>query len=70
MKDSSDSVIALVLILVIFAVAMVASYFAKSYACRTGWEQSGYASKFGFITGCLVQKDGKWFPSSSIREID
>lgn len=38
--------------------------------CEAKWEHSGMASKWGFLSGCLVEVEpGRWIPEGRLREI-
>lgn len=57
------------LFLFIFVIIM-GLLWAKSYQCEQTWKDSGVLSKWSFSTGCLIQKDNKWLPANSYRNID
>lgn len=42
----------------------------NSYSCASKWEESEYKhTKYGFIAGCRVSKDGvHYMPATSIRD--
>ncbi len=42
--------------------------FVSSWVCNATWNESGYASKYGIVSGCRVQKDGRWIPEERFRE--
>jgi len=40
-------------------------------SCTGKWEESGFATKWGPVKGCIVQvPNGKWLPEDVIREMD
>lgn len=42
----------------------------NSYSCASKWEESEYKhTKYGFVAGCRVSKDGvTYMPATSIRD--
>lgn len=38
------------------------------YVCSSKW--SDFENRYGFIEGCMVKQDGKWFPSDRVRSIE
>ena len=39
-------------------------------ACASKWEGSGMKSKWGVLSGCMVQrKDGTWIPEKNMRDV-
>lgn len=64
-----ELMIFLVSVFVFIVLTLSAYYFLERYACSTKWEESGFQSRFGIVSGCLVkQKDGRWIPSENYRE--
>lgn len=60
-------VFVVIVLLLIFGGSMVLS----KMACHARWEQSGMATSWGVIQGCLVKlPDGRWVPDDRVREFD
>lgn len=55
---------AIALVVIIFG-ALV----SDSYQCSAQWENSGFSSKWGVMSGCQINKDGHWIPATAYREI-
>lgn len=57
---------------IIFAVvaAIIGSVISNA-SCKAAWAQSGLATSWGPIQGCLVQTpSGRWLPEDRARETD
>lgn len=44
-------------------------YVGNRIACHYRWEGT-HPSEYGLFSGCRIQKDGKWFPERTIRNLD
>jgi hypothetical protein len=38
--------------------------------CHGRWEESGYSVKYGMMSGCIVNFQGRWMPEKAIRALD
>jgi hypothetical protein len=38
-------------------------------SCHSRWSASGYETKFGVMSGCIVQVKGRWIPENAVRDI-
>lgn len=66
----SEFITGVVLACLIVAALCGGINWAHSSACETKWAESPYPhTKYGFVAGCRVSKDGKtYLPSTSVRE--
>lgn len=54
-------------IVVIVVLVLVGAY----YSCHAQWAESGMATSWGPVQGCLIQRpDGRWIPDSNYRELE
>lgn len=63
----SLSLIGITVILVIFTVIFSIKYALSAYSCHVRWSDSSFDSKYSFLSGCLVNKDGHWIPAKNLR---
>ena len=38
-------------------------------SCDSRWSASGYETKFGIMSGCIVQVKGRWIPEKAVRNV-
>jgi hypothetical protein len=56
---------------ILFVLFLGGSALFNYLGCKSQWERSGLQCDWRPIQGCMVQlPDGRWLPSSKIREID
>jgi len=68
-KQRGNSSIFFPVTLIIIVIAC--SFALEKASCTSKWEDSGMATRWGPIKGCVVQvPNGKWLPEDVIREID
>lgn len=72
MTDKEANRIAVSIAAVCIIVIAIASYAAGvwwgGYKCGSRWGQSGMATSYGLVQGCLIQHDGRWIPEQNYRE--
>lgn len=55
----------------IFVALISGSLALDSASCTSKWEDSGFATRWGPIKGCVIQvPSGKWLPENVVREVD
>ena len=70
LRELLEKIAAAVIFLAVMAIIIGGALWVGSLQCEAAWKQSGLATDWGPIQGCLVQrKDGTWVPSRTIREM-
>lgn len=57
------------LVVAFVVVILTITYVGNRIACHYRWEGT-YTTEYGLFSGCRVQKDGKWLPERTIRNLD
>lgn len=65
----SDKIVEFVVYMIVAVVLLGMAWGLASYRCSSKWSQSGMATSWGPIQGCLIQRDGRWIPSENYREL-
>jgi hypothetical protein len=54
----------------LFVAAAIGWWIFGNITCSSRWEHSGLHSRFGVMTGCMVQYKGRWIPEDRYRATD
>lgn len=70
-KDFIKFIVVVIVLLVTCATfATIGVTTAGRITCNNTWEESGYAHRYQFSTGCMIRDtDGLWLPADVIRII-
>jgi hypothetical protein len=56
-------------VMLFLAPMMAVDFYLSAKRCHARWDASATPTRYGFWTGCLVLRDGRWVPERIIREI-
>lgn len=71
-KEKMKGITVIEMVLIVAVVGILAAIFiTPPFMCKAKWEQSGMASDFGYLKGCLVEVEpGRWIPSNRVRDLE
>jgi hypothetical protein len=49
---------------------LVVLWILANLSCSWRWTDSGFDSRYGVMTGCMVQYKGRWIPEDRYRATD
>ncbi len=72
MKRNRQTGDAEIVVIIIAIVALLfISWVVRVVGCDNRWEESGYKSKYGITSGCMVQRtNGTWVPEKMLRDVN
>lgn len=68
-KQTGDAEIWMMVVVLIALLTI--SWIVNVVGCTNRWEETGYKSKYGITSGCMVQRtNGTWVPEKMLRDVN